>query len=686
MANTLSNIIISAVDKTQAAFNSVNRNLNTMEKNAAAVNGIFSRLVPLLGAASVTAFAKNIIDSADNMKDLSERTGVSIERIAAWSLATQQSGTSIESLTTALDKGAKSLVTQQDELKKLGITAKSSEELIFQLADVISSLSPDDPRRVEIAMKFLGKSAAELIPLLSLGGDELRRMATEGGKAAEAMRELAPEADKFNDGLAELKQNSSILGARVFLPLIKYINGYQEEGAKAASVTELIWNRMKLVANTSTGIALLFSLFSDGAADVEKAAEATAKAAAETKKLENQLRLLNLQLAEQQASLAKNQRAQITEAYKLNIEAIKGQISGFKELQKAMVTAFDNAGQSATEALGKATAFLDSANKTRQSAQDRVTDLDLKDASASDADAVRNAQALDAIEKSKSARIQADYQRLLGNTAEAERQLDIAEGQAQRADDISGKLNDEGLARQAILDAAEALARVEESRAAIQKSIAQEETARQEALKQQMTENDARITDFTARLEQLNAAVKQIANAEANIKINADQEAIDKTLADIARVKAALASIPTSVSTKVQVTSNQVSDGNAEIAQFARGGLLRGRGTDTSDNLLAWLSPGEYIVKAAAVRKYGLGFVSALNSMNLPKFASGGAVSRASIPSLSSASLSSSGGPNTTINLTLPGMGAYRLQAAKDVANSLQRDLSIESLKYGSPK
>jgi hypothetical protein len=47
---------------------------------------------------------------------------------------------------------------------------------------------------------------------------------------------------------------------------------------------------------------------------------------------------------------------------------------------------------------------------------------------------------------------------------------------------------------------------------------------------------------------------------------------------------------------------------------FAQGGLVDGPGTDTSDNLLARLSPGEFVVTAPAVRKYGAGFFERANA------------------------------------------------------------------------
>lgn len=66
-------------------------------------------------------------------------------------------------------------------------------------------------------------------------------------------------------------------------------------------------------------------------------------------------------------------------------------------------------------------------------------------------------------------------------------------------------------------------------------------------------------------------------------------------------------------------------------AGFASGGAVVGRGTSTSDSIPAWLSNGEFVVRAAAVRKYGLSLFDALNRMRLDpgafqRFAEGGLV------------------------------------------------------------
>ncbi len=68
--------------------------------------------------------------------------------------------------------------------------------------------------------------------------------------------------------------------------------------------------------------------------------------------------------------------------------------------------------------------------------------------------------------------------------------------------------------------------------------------------------------------------------------------------------------------------------GDSGSGGFRGGGLIRGRGTGTSDSIIARVSNGEYVMRAKAVRKYGLGLMSAINGMRFkpPTFALGGPV------------------------------------------------------------
>ncbi len=64
---------------------------------------------------------------------------------------------------------------------------------------------------------------------------------------------------------------------------------------------------------------------------------------------------------------------------------------------------------------------------------------------------------------------------------------------------------------------------------------------------------------------------------------------------------------------------------NSRVPGRARGGMIRGAGTSTSDSISARLSDGEYVVNAAAVRNVG---VDTLDDINAMGFAYGGRVRR----------------------------------------------------------
>lgn len=112
---------------------------------------------------------------------------------------------------------------------------------------------------------------------------------------------------------------------------------------------------------------------------------------------------------------------------------------------------------------------------------------------------------------------------------------------------------------------------------------------------------------------------------------------------DTARAQAEIGALqrPTSSTHTVHVRTVQNNATGGPILKLARGGLaprfrrifpgrVSGPGTGTSDSVPAMLSAGEYVIKAASVRKYGAAMLNALNAGLLapvPAFARGGLVS-----------------------------------------------------------
>lgn len=108
---------------------------------------------------------------------------------------------------------------------------------------------------------------------------------------------------------------------------------------------------------------------------------------------------------------------------------------------------------------------------------------------------------------------------------------------------------------------------------------------------------------------------------------------------------------------------------------FSGGGAVTGPGTPTSDSILARLSAGEFVVKAAAVRKWGVGFLQQLNQGFLPAFAGGGLVSMPSPAGLSSASAMLGGSSGRPVLLQLPDGSTTELRGQPDAVAQLERKL-----------
>ncbi len=102
----------------------------------------------------------------------------------------------------------------------------------------------------------------------------------------------------------------------------------------------------------------------------------------------------------------------------------------------------------------------------------------------------------------------------------------------------------------------------------------------------------------------------------------------------------------------------------------ARGGFIQGPGTSTSDSILTRLSSGELVIRAAAVKRYGLGLFNRLNSMDLPKYARGGLVPP-NVPAIQAKMSSSNQVASLTLNL---GNNNFKIQTSNvDVVQALTR-------------
>lgn len=146
---------------------------------------------------SITSGFGNAVNAIGDMVDMSQRLGIPVEQLQGMAHAADLSGTSIENVGKAMEKlaanmtaiaggetGGKAALT----LQTLGISAtdaagqlKATDAVMIELADKFAGME-DGAAKTAAAMAVFGKSGAELIPMLNMGGEELRRAREEADK------------------------------------------------------------------------------------------------------------------------------------------------------------------------------------------------------------------------------------------------------------------------------------------------------------------------------------------------------------------------------------------------------------------------------------------------------------------------------------------------------------------------
>jgi hypothetical protein len=182
-------------------------------------------LIPLATGAGLTAMATSAINAADNLNDMRQKTGVSVERLSQLQQAAEKSGTTIEGVSAALVKYNRGIVDgKADEaLKSLGISAtdasgkmKSADQVLLEVADKFATM-PDGAEKTAAAIKLFGRAGADMIPMLNGGSESIK------GLAVTMTGEFASAADEFNDKMVDLRTGLAKIGVSLGTALMPFL-------------------------------------------------------------------------------------------------------------------------------------------------------------------------------------------------------------------------------------------------------------------------------------------------------------------------------------------------------------------------------------------------------------------------------------------------------------------------------
>lgn len=253
---------ISAVDDTKSAFDSVTKGAAGL-KNA--MLGIQAAI-----AATTVGFAymvKKQLEVADSMSKMAQSAGVSVETLSGLGYAADLAGVSSETLGKSFGKLAKNLSDANkgtgdavDAFAALGINIKdgngqlkSTDAVMLEVADKFASFA-DGTNKTALAMQIFGKQGMELIPMLNLGADGLRKMQKEAGDLGQVLStETAQAAEEFNDTLRKIQLTQTGFVNKIsaeLLPTLQTIASEFLDIAKNSDSAQVIAKAITVVFQT----------------------------------------------------------------------------------------------------------------------------------------------------------------------------------------------------------------------------------------------------------------------------------------------------------------------------------------------------------------------------------------------------------------------------------------------------
>ena len=225
----------------QGKFKQVEGAAQTLTSRVGPLSGALGALAPVATVGGLAALVGKTIEAGDKFRDLSQRTGVSVESLARFNKAAATSGTDIDSVAKSLNKLNRGMVDAattgkgpaSDALRSLGISAtdasgklKNADQVMLEIADAFSKMQ-DGPRKSALAFDLLGKSGDQMIPMLNEGGKAIESLSVKMTGA------FAEKADQYSDKLA-------VLGGKV--------------GGLAAELTVALLPALELFVDAITGL------------------------------------------------------------------------------------------------------------------------------------------------------------------------------------------------------------------------------------------------------------------------------------------------------------------------------------------------------------------------------------------------------------------------------------------------
>lgn len=631
MSRVKTELVIDGKNNTKKAFGEVDSDLGRLSGSAKAAG---AAILAAFSVGAVAGFVKQSALAVIQMDRMAKLSGATSEQFQKWAYASRTVGIEQDKLGDIFkdvqDKVGDFLQTGGGPLADFfeniapaaGVTAEQFRNLsgpdALQL--YVKTLESANLSQSEMTfyMEAIASDASLLLPLLRDNGAayaELAQQAKDLGLILSG--DTVQQASEFNQSLNALGAISQGAGQQIaaeLLPSLNELSGLMvdvsKEGAYASRVAEVLGFAMKVLASTAIIAGNGFGNLGRRIAGAAAAAVATAKGdfaqAAEI------LRMVG-EDNERETKLAMER---VTKLWSDGYSDVGRQVSG---VNAALSASTEETGRRVVKTTDEMKEAYKSLSVDAKKAISSITAEERK--AASEVEKIRKERL--SIEERYSAALaqlggggagQASY-----GAAQA---LKVGARQSLDAGDLEGAKRQAQQALQMLLD----LQAAGENTYGLTGFAKELQAIEMQANSLEQTAADQKLAQITAELER----VQKLSDVKITVGMTPEAiEAAKQQLQQLAEYLGKQMVITPTIAAPSGDFSQEytLQDPGPEPRKYATGGYISGPGTGTSDSIPAYLSNGEYVINAAAVRKLGKRHLDMLNrGIPIPRFADGGMV------------------------------------------------------------
>lgn len=238
-------------------------------------------LALLATGAAVGAMVKRAADYADKTIKLAQTTGVAVRTLSEMTYVAKLAGVSQDGMAGAMGRlnrniadaaaGTGDAIRAFDALginvKNADGTLKSADIVMAEISDKFAGME-DGATKSAIAMMTMGRSGAQLIPMLNGGARSMQELRNEAALFGNVVDEKTGRAaEQFNDNLTRMGEIASGVGMRMaqaVLPTLEKLSNQFVDTAKntegLARAGEVASNGLKILMTVGTFVGTVFKL------------------------------------------------------------------------------------------------------------------------------------------------------------------------------------------------------------------------------------------------------------------------------------------------------------------------------------------------------------------------------------------------------------------------------------------